>query len=280
MFKFRYFLQHFFYELKRKLLKTKFFAEFDIINFCQLNCKHCYFKSNKNVERKSDEEWIIFFKQLYKKGVRHVLLVGGEPTLKLDLIKEATKIFPFVDIITNGLIKVPENIKCRIFLSIDGTKQTHDKIRGEGTYNVAMLNYRNDTRVIINFTFTNENYAEFQDVIENAIANGIKSVVCNLVTPNIDVNSDNNIDPLINGVRNQIIQDLKFLKNKYPKILKISNQIIEWYSKPDHTQKCYWRENSYHFDSDFNPRRCFADLNCKFCGCYSGASLSTKNPFY
>ena len=72
-----------------------------------------------------------FFKILYKNGVRFVLLVGGEPTLRLNLIEKACQIFPFVDVITNGIIKIPEKYNVRIFLSIDGEKSLNQIIRGE-----------------------------------------------------------------------------------------------------------------------------------------------------
>ena len=265
------------YECKRIITKKKFIAEIDITYRCQLNCTHCYYKHHENIIEKSDEEWFSFFDELYLGGVRFILLVGGEPSLRMKLIEYASKKFQFVDVITNGQIKIPETIKCRIFLSIDGSESVNDSIRGVGTYKKAINNYRRDKRVIINFTITENNIDELEKVLIIAKQNSIKSVVCNVITPNVLDNCNKSI--LSVEIRSQIIKELLRLKMKHPKTLGLSKAIIKWYEDPDHTNYCYWKSNVLHYDYLFNSKYCFSDLDCRCCGCFAGASLSTKNPF-
>lgn len=267
-----------FFEIKRLLFKKKFFASIDLTNKCQLNCKHCYFIEKESTkEEKSNLEWINFFKILYKNGVRFVLLVGGEPTLRLNLIEKACQIFPFVDVITNGIIKIPEKYNVRIFLSIDGEKSLNQIIRGEKILDNILKNYFNDKRVTINFTFTEENYKSFDKVVSLAIENKIKKITCNIFTPNLKQKDYKFLD---SKIRKEIIAELYKQKKLSPNLIRLNKKMIKWFETEDHTDKCYFRENVYHFDNYFHEKYCFSELDCKRCGCYSGASLTTKNPFY
>ena len=97
--------------LKRILTGRKHTCEIDVTNKCNQSCRHCYFYGGgKTPEEKeiSIEVWEDRFKQLYEQGIRKVLLVGGEPALRLDVLNLADKIFPVLHVITNGIIKIPE----------------------------------------------------------------------------------------------------------------------------------------------------------------------------
>jgi len=48
----------------------------------------------------SNEEWIKVFKYHKNLGTKTAVLTGGEPTLRLDVIKEAIKIFPSVQVVS------------------------------------------------------------------------------------------------------------------------------------------------------------------------------------
>ncbi|HOY31903.1 MAG TPA: hypothetical protein PKW80_08505 [Bacteroidales bacterium] len=265
------------YELKRLFFKDKYIAEVDATWRCQLHCSHCYYNNIGNKNEKDSSEWIVFFKTLYGKGVRYVLLVGGEPTLRMDVIQQAIKTFRYVDIITNGQIKIPQEYTCRIFLSIDGNEDINDKIRGINSFKNAVSNYEGDKRVIINFTLRPDNYSDLESAILLANQNNFKGVVCNIITPNRT--PDENTDIIKKEERCKIISELKRVKTIYPGKLFFTRQMIHWYEKPDHTDYCYWRSNVLHFDYQFNTKYCFSDLDCRFCGCYAGASLSCKIPF-
>src|SRR4030042_1791846 len=121
--------------------------------------------------------WKNSFRELYKSGIRNILLVGGEPTLRIDVLMLAHRIFPFVYAITNGTIKIPEEFNHRLYASIDGSQKTNDSLRGRGVFSRVMKNFSGDKRVVVNMTITMDNYKELEDVIKIAKENGFNGVV-------------------------------------------------------------------------------------------------------
>ncbi|MCW3980594.1 MAG: radical SAM protein [Candidatus Bathyarchaeota archaeon] len=116
-------------ELKRVIFGVKYFAEVDVTDNCNLRCKHCYHFHGKGDFRTlelSIRVWGKRFNELYKSGIRHILLVGGEPALRHDVLMLADRIFPFVYVITNGTIKIPEEFNHWLFVSIGGSRKTND----------------------------------------------------------------------------------------------------------------------------------------------------------
>ena len=78
-----------FLELKRLIFKIRYFAELDITDNCNLRCTHCYhFKDKEALNNKELplDVWRKRFEELHKAGVRIVLLVGGEPALRSDIL--------------------------------------------------------------------------------------------------------------------------------------------------------------------------------------------------
>jgi len=125
------------FEIKSHFTKTPNIAEVDITDNCNLKCIHCYHFGGKDVFNKKElplELWKKRFIELYKSGIRSILLVGGEPALRPDILMMADTIFPFIDVITNGVIKVPDKFNRRLFVSVDGKPETNDKIRGRGVF--------------------------------------------------------------------------------------------------------------------------------------------------
>src|SRR3990172_5415863 len=152
-------------DLKRIIIGTKYNAEFDVTDNCNLRCKHCYhFQRTEDIKTHDmpASVWEKRFNELYKSGIRAVLMVGGEPALRLDVLMLADKIFPLVYVITNGTIRIPEEFNHRLFVSIDGLPKTNDSIRGNDVFSRVMKKYSGDKRVIINMTLTTENYKELE----------------------------------------------------------------------------------------------------------------------
>ena len=265
----------FWLELKRSIFGVKYFAEVDVTDNCNLRCKHCYHfhgKDEFNKQELSIDVWEQRFKELYKSGIRNILLVGGEPALRIDVLMLAHRIFPFVYVITNGTIKIPEEFNHRLYASIDGSQKTNDSIRGDHVFSRVMKNFSGDKRVVINMTITRDNYKELEDVIKIAKENGFKGVVCNICTGGTDVTV-----PLVVGIkeRKTIVKELKRVKTLYPKDFLLSKAMIKWYEYPDHTGPCYWGDEVLHFDASWNRRRCFGNnADCSNCGCLAGTFQS------
>lgn len=265
----------FFLELRRIISGKIFGAEIDVTDNCNLRCKHCYHfhgKKDFKVKEISTEEWEARFNELYESGIRSVLLVGGEPALRIDVLMLADKTFPFVYVITNGTLNIPREFDNRLFVSIDGLEKTNDSIRGQGTFFKVLKNYRGDNRVIINMTITMGNYKELEKIVQLAKNNGFTGVVCNIFTPTIGENSSLFIS---RQDRKAVISELRRVKSLYPEHFLLNEKMIKWYENPDHRDSCYWGDDVLHFDVSWNKRRCFTKADCSNCGCLAG---SLQNP--
>ncbi len=153
---------------------------------CNRNCTHCYQEGKPSKELDTHEllnifeEYISFLKKLGIKG--HVNITGGEPFLRKDIfsilekLHEHKEIITF-DILTNGSLineKAAEKLKTlgvrQVQLSIEGKKQTNDKIRGKGSFEsvikASKILISQGVRVVFSFTSSKENYQELEDVVE------------------------------------------------------------------------------------------------------------------
>lgn len=149
-----------------------------ITSQCNLHCAGCYARSNHSCQDQtvdnqlSDEEWLDIFDQAKKLGIGFVLLAGGEPLMRFDIIRAAAKIqdilFP---IFTNGTMVNDEYI--RLFekyrnlvpiLSIEGNANKTDDRRGQGVYQKLMdtMTSLQENKVIYgtSVTVTKENLNE------------------------------------------------------------------------------------------------------------------------
>lgn len=118
--------------------KSPIYGSADIINVCNLHCTHCYWWLNrKENEELTVSQWSDIIRDKFKKQhVFIVTLVGGEPTLRPDVIELFVKEFPKrACIVTNGTLPLKKYDDLYFYwISIDGTEEIHDKIRGKGAY--------------------------------------------------------------------------------------------------------------------------------------------------
>jgi MoaA/NifB/PqqE/SkfB family radical SAM enzyme len=263
-------------EIKRAIFNVKYFAEIDVTDNCNLRCKHCYHFNGKSEFKTKElpiEYWKERFNDIYKKGVRFVLLVGGEPALRKDVLKLADEMFPFIYVITNGTIKIPEEFNHLLFVSLDGMEEKNDFIRGKGVFSKVLKNYSGDKRVAINMTITKDNYNNLENVVILAKENGLRGVVCNICASGTDVKIPMFIK---RDERKMIIDELKRVKSLYPQDFLMTRRMINWYASPDHRNSCYWGDKVLHYDVSWKKRRCFgSNADCSNCGCLAG---SIQNP--
>ena len=132
---------------------------------CNLACKYCYNRFEENRDAFSDK--ISLNSQQIEKTMKtlasiskdwrelELLFIGGEPLLRFDLIKEAAKlrmtlpelknkyvrIFLITNatLLTNEILDFCSNHNIHIKISLDGSREIHDKTRvfpdGKGSYN-------------------------------------------------------------------------------------------------------------------------------------------------
>ena len=86
--------------------KPTMYGSVDIINVCNLHCTHCYWWLNRKNDNNdlSAEQWRQIINNTFKKEhIFVVTLVGGEPTLRPDVIKVFCEEMPRrVCVVTNG----------------------------------------------------------------------------------------------------------------------------------------------------------------------------------
>ena len=125
-----------------------------ITSACNLHCAGCYSRCNNAtvdaapVSQLTDEEWLRIFDEADELGISFILLAGGEPMLRRDIIEAAGKkpniLFP---ILTNGTFIDKRYFelfdRCRNLvpiMSIEGEREITDARRGKGVYDRLIAN--------------------------------------------------------------------------------------------------------------------------------------------
>ncbi|MGN1045116.1 MAG: radical SAM/SPASM domain-containing protein [Candidatus Methanomethylophilaceae archaeon] len=121
---------------------------------CNLRCKGCYAVSNgicgtPSGEEMTDEEWASVFSQANGLGISFIILAGGEPLMRPEILAEAARyrdmVFP---VFTNGTMisddtsVFRENRNLIPIVSLDGNKEETDERRGRGVFDKAVSSIR------------------------------------------------------------------------------------------------------------------------------------------
>jgi Fe-coproporphyrin III synthase len=210
--------------------KPAMYGSVDVINICNLHCTHCYWwlnRKNDGQDHLSAEEWRVIIRNTFKKQhIFVVTLVGGEPTMRPDIIEVFCEEMPKrVCVVTNATytLKRFDNLYF-YWVSMDGSEKIHDQIRGNGSYSKAKQNIleyisgpdRNGKPawkdIWITMTINSLNYSSIQALIEEwkGIVNKIGF---QFHTPFVKG------DPLwipYGDKRNQIVDNLIDLKKRFP----------------------------------------------------------------
>ncbi len=167
-----------------------------ITSSCNLHCVGCYSRCNeattdsKPVDQLSGEEWKRVFDEAEELGVSFILLAGGEPLLRWDVINEAGNkpgiLFP---VFTNGTFigekymdLFDEHRNLIPVISIEGNRDKTDSRRGEGVYDklIGAMDGLCERDLIFgaSVTVTTEN---FKEVTSDDFLNSLSERGCKLV---------------------------------------------------------------------------------------------------
>lgn len=165
-------------------------AVWNLTTACNLSCKHCYIdaRTKGEDELKRDEAFSVI-KELASLDFKVILFSGGEPLLYPDLFELnsyakacgiKTCLSSNGSLITESLaIKIKDADFEYVGISIDGTREIHDRFRGiPGAFDKAL----NGLRVLkkynvkrgIRLTLNKENIESLEDVIEISLKEGIE----------------------------------------------------------------------------------------------------------
>lgn len=167
-----------------------------ITSSCNLHCTGCYSRANEAcsddepLNQLSGDDWQDIFRQARDIGISFIVLAGGEPMIRQDVIKKATE-FPEIlfPIFTNGTMLNDEYLK--LFddnrnlvpiLSIEGDEKTTDARRGDGVYRQLLSSMEEMKKKNIIFgaslTFTRGN---LQTLLSNEFINNLHDLECRVV---------------------------------------------------------------------------------------------------
>ena len=209
-----------------------------ITSSCNLHCAGCYSRSNhqtvdaKPVNQLKADEWLKIFDEASKLGINFILLAGGEPLLRLDVIKAAGKVqdimFP---IFSNGTFLDDKYFEILgkyrnlvPIMSIEGNKEVTDKRRGNGVYDklIHNMNELKDRGLIFgaSVTVTKENINEVtsRPFLDELASRGCKAVIFVEYVPMTDeadelVLDDEDRDHLMSELKNlrSTLQDMVYI---------------------------------------------------------------------
>ena len=168
-----------------------------ITSSCNLHCAGCYSRcihtttDEKPKEQLTSAEWLRIFQEAKELGVSFILIAGGEPLIRRDVMEAAGTmpdiLFP---VFTNGTY-IDEAYfrlldRCRNLipvLSIEGGKELTDERRGQGIYEIVTGNMKTMQEKGLIFgasiTVTTENVREVVNkaYLESLAAQGCKLVI-------------------------------------------------------------------------------------------------------
>ncbi|MEZ0394194.1 MAG: radical SAM protein [Desulfurococcaceae archaeon] len=118
---------------------------------CNLDCLHCYAKRFRGLPELPLGEKLRIARDLGESGVEYVNLTGGEPLIHPHLehiLGELSERGVETSVVTNATA-VSDRAASLLgrtgtyaYVSIEGPREVHDKIRGEGTFERAMAGLR------------------------------------------------------------------------------------------------------------------------------------------
>ncbi len=186
---------------------------------CNLQCAGCYSRANhacgdrEPVQLLSAQEWERIFSEADDLGISFILLAGGEPMLRYDVIQAAAKyrniLFP---IFTNGtclnekyLSLLDEHRNLLPIISIEGSRSVTDARRGSGVYDKiteAMRQIQAKGMIFgASVTVTKEN---MQEVYSDAFVSGLYAKGCKAIIFVEYVPADGASDALAPGEQERV----------------------------------------------------------------------------
>lgn len=210
-----------------------------ITSKCNLHCAGCYSRCSnattdaEPVSQLTSEEWLNIFDEADELGISFILLAGGEPMIRRDIIEAAGKkqniLFP---IFTNGTY-VDEKYfalfdKCRNLvpiMSIEGSREITDIRRGSGIYDKLIANmeeFKNRGLIFgASVTVTTKNYKEVtsDEFLSTLSSRGCKAVIFVEYVPVTEESSE--LAPT-DAEREHLMNRLQMLREERPEMVYIS----------------------------------------------------------
>lgn len=248
-----------------------------ITDFCNLSCKHCVPETHRGSVMKPYKQIEKELRKAYSLGARFVDFEGGEPTLWKDGDLALNDLYLLAKLIgyftctltTNGQNLFNDSIADSIWVSVDGYKSVHDKIRGAGAFEKlnTSITASDHEAININMAINRINKDSVKDTMEYAKKHpNIKMISLNFHTP-YPGTEDMMLDW---DERCKIIDDvIEYKKKKYP--IMNSKSGLRTMKKRNYKKYC-WISSFILMDGQYLNECPGKTLNiCDKCGfCMSG----------
>ncbi len=256
--------------------RTPLLCGFKLTNNCNLKCSHCPFWRHKNAASLEFSQAKLILDKLSQKGVKIVIFEGGEPLLWNNIsriVEYAKSLFYFVGITTNATIDLSKAEPNIYFISIDGLKGTHDKIRGKSFEKIIdnIEKNKNLKKIIVNICINIMNYSEIGKLIK-FLEDKVFGITIQFFYPFPDVKN-----LCLNSIqRRKVLEKLIKLKKSGHKVLN-SYSCLE--KMKDNSWKCFdFLVSSIDPDGSINYG-CYLknrtrNISCKDCGYSAHCEIS------
>ena len=201
---------------------------------CNLNCAGCYSRANNNPHHDplDGSQWEDIFKQARDLGISFIVLAGGEPMMRQDVLAKACS-FPEIlfPVFTNGTLMsdnylelFDKNRNLIPILSIEGDRDITDSRRGKGVYSqlTDSMQLMKDNDLIFGASVTvtkrNLDYAVSEEFI-----NMLKDFGCKVLFFIEYVPVDGNADIAPSDEERELMMgEIADLRQKHPEMLFMS----------------------------------------------------------
>lgn len=253
----------------------------EITRRCNLICPDCYVynfnPSYQGLSRKkifmgiendecSYEDYDKFFKEEISQGCKSVFLIGGEPTLRMDIIELAYHYFKRnMTLITNGLIKIPTELKFPFAVSIDGGELIHDTIRGKGVWKQIFNNYKDDYRVMLSCCLRKGTADQIQQIINDWIDTDVFGATFFFLTPP----KGNPTVTVLDEEREYAKKELDRVIDEYPNFVRMTHSLVDLLYNVNEDECPVFRYSKWYDYQGNLQHHCLLgkDADCRLCGC-------------
>ncbi len=260
----------------------------EVTRRCNLYCPHCYVYEFNPLYQHLDRQQIIkdvgehelsldeyetLFEREKAQGCRSLFLIGGEPTLRMDVVEFAYRFFGRnITLISNGLIKIPSDLKFPFAISIDGGKVIHDGIRGSGIWQRIFENYHNDHRVQLSCCLRKGTTDQIQSIIDDWLDTDVFGASFFFLTP-----PKGDASPTVLGEEREYAKrELHRVVDEYPHFVRMTHHLVDLLFEGNREECPVFRYTKWYDYQGKEINHCLLGINadCRLCGCISPLYLS------
>ena len=207
----------------------------DVTNLCNLRCKHCFWDAyDEALPAGTNESILDSVKAVLKKfpSITNITWYGGEPLISektIALVQQGLTFKKNNLVITNGTFPIPEwRENVHFAVSLDGTQEIHDSLRGADTYNKTKNNVLSaiEKRVPIGILYciNSINIDCIPDFIEEWANKGSLGILFTAYAP---MEGRDSYLSISDNQRDKIVSLLMQMKKKYGRLIVNTETMIE-----------------------------------------------------